>query len=193
MFTNANAKNWLEYQMLFELPFECLVREIQIGVVNYWAIETEVYVEPLTIVVEAGMDKLNLNHVVTLEMLKDNAFEVQGTTVYGKTIMEIDQERSEAFNNIQRIIQSSLEGMSNFKAKFIQFRFRRANMVCVENSPLVKTINKNKMFAISYISITGFNLSKTVGNYSKLILQEQKKTATEVMAQICSGEFSSVL
>ena len=161
--------------------------------VNYWAIETEVYVEPLTIVVEAGMDKLNLNHVVTLEMLKDNAFEVQGTTVYGKTIMEIDQERSEAFNNIQRIIQSSLEGMSNFKAKFIQFRFRRANMVCVENSPLVKTINKNKMFAISYISITGFNLSKTVGNYSKLILQEQKKTATEVMAQICSGEFSSVL
>ena len=133
------------------------------------------------------MDKLNLNHVVTLEMLKDNAFEVQGTTVYGKTIMEIDQERSEAFNNIQRIIQSSLEGMSNFKAKFIQFRFRRANMVCVENSPLVKTINKNKMFAISYISITGFNLSKTVGNYSKLILQDQKKTATEVMAQICSG------
>lgn len=66
-------------------------------------------------------------------------------------------------------------------------------MVCVENSPLVKTINKNKMFAISYISITGFNLTKTVGNYSKLILQEQKKTATEVMAQICSGEFSSVL
>ena len=161
--------------------------------VNYWAIETEVYVEPLTIVVEAGMDKFNLNHVVTLEMLKDNAFEVQGTTVYGKTIMEIDQERSEAFNNIQRIIQSSLEGMSNFKAKFIQFRFRRANMVCVENSPLVKTLNKNKMFAISYISITGFNLSKTVGNYSKLILQDQKKTATEVMAQICSGEFSSVL
>ena len=90
MFTNANAKNWLEYQMLFELPFECLVREIQIGVVNFWAIETEVYVEPLTIVVEAGMDKQNLNHVVTLDMLKDNAFEVQGTTVYGKTVIEID-------------------------------------------------------------------------------------------------------
>ena len=43
--------------MLFELPHECLVREIQVGIISYWDSPNEVYIEPLTVVVEAGPDK----------------------------------------------------------------------------------------------------------------------------------------
>ena len=64
----------------------------------------------------------------------------------------------------------------------------------MENSPLaLKAGKNNNYFSVNYISVTGYDYSKTVGNYSKLILREQKKTATEVMAQICSGEFSADL
>lgn len=36
MYSNANAKNHLEFTMLFELPQIILLREIQIGCINYW-------------------------------------------------------------------------------------------------------------------------------------------------------------
>jgi len=46
---------------------------------------------------------------------------------------------------------------------------------------------------VHFISITGYNYSLTSGSYHKLILREQKKTATEAMAQICQGDFSQSL
>lgn len=68
------------------------------------------------------------------------------------------------------------------KAKFIQFRMRRGTFACMENSLLSNKTGKPHYFSIHYISLTGYDTSKTSGNYHKLILREQKKTATEVMS-----------
>ena len=42
--------------MLFKLEFPALIREIQIAFINFWQIENEVYLEPLSVLVTAGMD-----------------------------------------------------------------------------------------------------------------------------------------
>lgn len=67
-------------------------------------------------------------------------------------------------------------------------------MTCLENSPLAVWVGKkNHGFALHYITLTGYDCSKTAGSYHKMILRDLKKTATEAMAQICSGDFSSSL
>lgn len=65
-------------------------------------------------------------------------------------------------------------------------------MTCLENSPLASKFTKLPAFAINYISLLGFDLTK-IGEYLNFIKQEQKKTALEVLSIICSGDFSSIL
>ncbi len=83
---------------------------------------------------------------------------------------------------LSKIIEQKLGNLCNFKAKFIQFRMRRGISVCLENSLLSNKIGKPHLLSIHYISLTGYDCSKTSGSLHKLVLREQKKTATEVMA-----------
>jgi hypothetical protein len=55
-----------EYWILFQIPQVVELREIQIAFTNYWAADTEVYAEPLSVLVEAGMDENNLSLVCNL-------------------------------------------------------------------------------------------------------------------------------
>lgn len=59
---------------------------------------------------------------------------------------------------------------------------RRGAFACMENSLLSNKHGKPHYLAVHYISLTGYDCSKTVGNYHRVILHEQKKTATEVMS-----------
>lgn len=118
MYSNPNAKNHLEFTMLFELPFVILLREIQIGCINYWQTESEVYIEPLSVVVEAGLTKDNMQHVLTLDIVKDPAFASVGSQVYGKTIMGFRNNSADKCA-LDQLIEKSLGQLMNFKAKFI--------------------------------------------------------------------------
>jgi len=103
MYTTTLAKNHLEFNMMFELPYVTLLREIQIGCINYWQVEHEVYVEPVAVVVEAGLTKENLSHVITLDVVTDNAFQSVGSQVYGKTIGQlVDNKR---LQSLERVIE----------------------------------------------------------------------------------------
>lgn len=55
-----------EYWMLFQLPHPVELREIQIAFTNFWASDTEVYAEPISVLVEAGMEENNLSLVCNL-------------------------------------------------------------------------------------------------------------------------------
>jgi len=56
-------------------------------------------------------------------------------------------------------------------------------MACVENSPLALFVEKpSSGFSLHYISLTGYDCSKTSGSLHKLVLRKQKTVATEVMA-----------
>jgi hypothetical protein len=80
-------------------------------------------------------------------------------------------------------VNQKLAGITNVKAQYIQLSFRWQPTACVENSPLAVFVGKpNSGFSLHYISLTGYDCSKTSGSLHKLVLREQKKTATEVMA-----------
>jgi len=71
---------------LFQLPQVVELREIQIAFTNYWAADTEVYSEPLSVLVEAGMDENNLSLVCNLQIVKDDAFGSVSATVFGQNL-----------------------------------------------------------------------------------------------------------
>jgi len=50
-----------EIVFTFKLPCVALIREIQVGFLYYWDTSSEVYAEPVSILVEAGMEQDNLN------------------------------------------------------------------------------------------------------------------------------------
>lgn len=119
MYTSQLAKNHLEFTMQFELPFVTLLREIQIGCINYWQSENDVSVEPLCVVVEAGLSKDNLTNVITLEQVKDTAFWSVGSQVYGKTMLDLDCDDGEQNSLLAKLIERKLGNLCNFKAKYI--------------------------------------------------------------------------
>ena len=86
----GSGSHHLEFAMLFKLPCVALIREIQIAFINFWSVENEVYLEPLSVLVQAGLDKSSMTHICTLEIAKDNAFSSVNAVVYAKNMMEID-------------------------------------------------------------------------------------------------------
>lgn len=75
-----------EYWILFQLPHVVELREIQIAFTNYWAADTETYVEPLSVLVEAGLDENNLSLVCNLQLVKDDAFGSVSASVFGQNL-----------------------------------------------------------------------------------------------------------
>lgn len=75
-----------EYWIMFKLPNVVELREIQIAFNNFWAADTEVYAEPLSVLVEAGLDENNLSLVCNLQLVKDDAFGSVSATVFGQNL-----------------------------------------------------------------------------------------------------------
>ena len=84
--TLKDSRGYLEHEMLFKLNTSSLIREIQIGMINYWATESEICVEPISILVQGGPDKDNLSHICTLETITDTAFLSVNSTVFAKNL-----------------------------------------------------------------------------------------------------------
>lgn len=70
------------------------IKEIQIGFTNYWAADTEVYAEPLSVLVEAGMDEHNLALVCNLQLAKDDAFGSVSSTIFGQNLQTFQATHS---------------------------------------------------------------------------------------------------
>jgi hypothetical protein len=84
-------RGYLEHEMLFKLPTLSVVREVQIGFVNYGPNETELIIEPISVLVQAGVEQDNLNLVCTLEIVQDSAFYSVSAVVFAKNMQEYQQ------------------------------------------------------------------------------------------------------
>mmetsp|Transcript_6465 Transcript_6465/g.7736 ORF Transcript_6465/g.7736 Transcript_6465/m.7736 type:complete len:117 (+) Transcript_6465:282-632(+) len=116
--------------MMFKLEHAALIREIQIAFINFWQIENEVFLEPLSVLVTAGMDPKNLTHVCTLDIVKDNAYNSVHATIFGKNMLEFKDEHSSTIRagattsisaQIEQAISRKLDSLGNFKAQYINF------------------------------------------------------------------------
>jgi hypothetical protein len=75
-----------EYWVLFKLQQTSLLKEIQVGFTNYWSTDAEAYSEPLSVLVQAGLERHNLTTVCSLELTKDDGFGSVQATVFGKNL-----------------------------------------------------------------------------------------------------------
>ena len=162
--------------MLFKLNSNSLIREIQIGMVNYWATESEICVEPISILVQGGPDKENLSHICTLETITDTAFLSVNSTVFAKNLQEFEDQVA-ANSEVKEIIRRKLDSVANFKCQWLKFSFRRNVMTCIENSPLAARLTKPNMLSINYISLHGYDLNTVKSSATSFIVKEQKKAA----------------
>jgi len=74
MVTHLHGALRNEYWVLFKLQQTSLVKELQVGFANYWGTDGEAYAEPLSVLVQAGLDRNNLTTVCSLELIKDDGF-----------------------------------------------------------------------------------------------------------------------
>lgn len=128
-----------EITLLFKLSQPTLLREIQIGFINYWPADQDFYVAPLSVVLLAGPSKDDLRHVFTLDECKDAAFQSVQATVFGKQLQAYENSIA-SVENVENIIKQKLQSIKNVKVEYIEFRMRRSVMTCLENSPLVTKI-----------------------------------------------------
>lgn len=186
-----------EHWVLFQLSQTALLKEILIGFTNYWSTDGEAYARPLSVLVEAGLEKDNLTTVCSLELVEDDGFGSVQASVFGKSMQSFKTTTGEAGQTVESIIRSKLASLQNFQANFIKFSMRRHVLSCLENSPLAARQAKRPAFAINYISLVGYRLPESTATLSKrtqnYLASEQKKTALEVLSKICSGNFASVL
>jgi hypothetical protein len=56
--------------------------------VSYWQVDSEIYIEPLSVLVEAGMDQDNLVHVCNLDPVTDYAFATNNVQIFGKNLRQ---------------------------------------------------------------------------------------------------------
>lgn len=62
------------------------------GFVNFQTVEHEVYVEPSSVLVEAGPTVDNLSSIYTLDKVDDKGFASFSSTVYGKNFYSFSGE-----------------------------------------------------------------------------------------------------
>ena len=116
-----------EIWFLFKLNKFVEIKEIQIGFTNFWTIETEVYVEPSSVIIEAGMteDELTLHpnaSICSLKKIEDRGFANFGVTVYGLNLYTFNQPNNS--ENLEDLIDSSFNSLQSIKARYIKIRIR---------------------------------------------------------------------
>jgi hypothetical protein len=63
--------------------------------VNYWQSDHEVCVEPMSVLVQAGMDLDNLVNVCNLDKNTDHGFASVGVQVFGKNLRQFSSNSEE--------------------------------------------------------------------------------------------------
>jgi hypothetical protein len=104
--------------------------------VNFWATDSEVVLEPTTVLVQGGADKDNLTHIAGLEVLTDPAFASVQSTIFARNLQQFDSEVSPLGESVAALINRKLDSVENFKCRWLKISMRRNALACIENSPL---------------------------------------------------------
>jgi hypothetical protein len=95
MYKFYKEQDCFEHYLTFKLSTPAELREIQIGFVSYWQVDSEIYIEPLSVLVEAGMDQDNLVHVCNLDPVTDYAFATNNVQIFGKNLRQFSSNEEE--------------------------------------------------------------------------------------------------
>ena len=185
---NGNAKN--EFSLTFRLKKLIEIKEIQIGMISFWVGHTDCHVEPISIIVEGGMQENLMTSICTLAKIDDVGYSNLGVSVFGKILDTSSSsfELKQTQNNISRYI----ENKQLFRVKYLKFTFHKSVNSFTEQSPLSSFAKKPRCYGINFISIMGFDVSY-LGNYAAEILDMQKKSALKVLSRFTAGTFKNTI
>ena len=179
-----------EIWLLFKLNRVIEIKEIQIGFTNFWTVDTEVYIEPSSVIVEAGMTENETNGLCSLQKLDDKGFANFGSTVYGLNLYAFNKQSDS--EDLDELIQYNFSSLQSMKARYIKFKIRNNSVTCLENSPLISKYMKPKALGINFISIMGYDVHN-VGNINTTILDMKKTTSSKILSIIFKGDFTKTL
>mmetsp|Transcript_41238 Transcript_41238/g.47505 ORF Transcript_41238/g.47505 Transcript_41238/m.47505 type:complete len:348 (+) Transcript_41238:2393-3436(+) len=111
-----------EIWFLFKLNRIVEVKEIQVGFTNFWTVETEVYIEPGSVIVEAGMNENETTALCSLEKLDDKGFANFGSTIYGINLYSFRYQSNS--DDLESVIKANFNSLQTMRARFIKFRVR---------------------------------------------------------------------
>lgn len=94
----------------------------------------------MTVLVQGGFDKDNLQHICILEVATDTAFMSVNSSVFAKNLQEY--QNTQMLDTVEEAVKSKLSSLVNFKCIYLKFSMRRNVMTCLENSPLATRLNK---------------------------------------------------
>ena len=179
-----------EIWMLFKMNRVIEIKEIQIGFTNFWTVDSEVYIEPSSVIVEAGMTENETTSLCSLEKLDDKGFANFGSTVYGLNLYSFNKQSHS--DNLSSLVQSNFSSLQSMKARYLKFKIRNNSITCLENSPLVNKYMKPKALGINFISILGYDIHN-VGNIDTTILDMKRSASSKILAILFRGDFSETL
>jgi len=84
LYPKFEAEHNNELIMTFKLAQYFEIKEIQIGFISFWTANTEIYIEPSSVIIEAGFNEDNMTEICILDKIEDKGFGNFGVTVYGK-------------------------------------------------------------------------------------------------------------
>ena len=178
-----------EFSMTFRLKTTIEISEIQMGIINYWGNSNELYLEPSSIIVEGGMNTNNMSAICTLNKIRDDGFASHCSAVFGRNMETFSSENGKT---ISQLLDNKFDSLPHFRVKYLRFTLRKGVVTCLDNSPMLNLLKKQKFFAINYISVSGYDVSN-LGNFCAYIFDTQKETALQVLLQFCSPEYTKTL
>lgn len=147
---------------------------------------------PSSILLEGGMSLSNMQPLGTLEIINDHGYSMYSVQVFRKNFMKIDNEGFIIILGAK--LSEQIKSLNFPTVKYLRFIIRRPYITFVENySCLVSKQWNNVSISISFLSISGYNVSKLSNALCPYLQNIQKNMALRVIGKLCDPNYTDTL
>jgi len=195
LFFQMSNQFYSEYSLMLELDRVCEMKQLKIGFNTVWTdYNDKVLGIPSSILLEGGLNKNSLTPLGTLELINDEGYSNYSVKVFKKNFQTLQTNSQQPIMKDFSRLDLWLKSLNNRQVKVIRLTFRRPIVTFVENlSMLSNKTYKNVCVAISFLSITGYDIAKMPGFVFNSLLETQKNSALQVLGKLCNSNYSETL
>lgn len=192
LFFQMSNQFYSEYSLMLELDKVCEMKQIKIGFNTVWTdYNDKVLGIPSSILLEGGLNKNSLLPLGTLELLNDEGYSNYSVKVFKKNFYTLTMCSGK---EKEGTLESCLKSLNNKQVKVIRLTFRRPTVTFIESmSMLSNKTYKNICVAISFLSITGYDVAKFPSSIGNSLNETQKNTALQVLGKLCNSNYNETL
>lgn len=169
LFFNLTMQYYSEFILLIQLDKTVEMKNIKIGFNTVWTdYSDKILGIPTSILLEGGLTPASLQPLGTLQLLNDEGYSQYGVKVFGKNFQQFSSSDQPITD-----LESQFKTLGFKRVNYLRFRFRRPIATMVENlSFLSGKMYKNISVAISFLSVSGFEVGKLPINVRSKIIEQ---------------------